>query len=367
MGQPWPLPSRQEAIRDHRAVGGRIAAVFPIHYPRALLRAFGLLPVEVWGPPGQSTTSGDAHLQAYTCSIVRCGLSFLLDGGLDDVDVIVSPHACDSLQGLGSLMLDFVQPRQLVLPLYIPRGSRASDTTFLARELRSAFDRLTREIGETPTDDELMASVELEARADAALRRLARLLPPGRERYRVLRAREYLPAERFLELARIIDAELGPEGADKPSATTRAGRVPIVLSGLVPEPMELFDVLETAGADVVADDLANVGRRFYPDGKSTDPFRRMAEQLLGGPPDPTRGCSIEQRVSYLAGLAEEHGARGVLFYDVKFCEPEQFYLPRTRTELEARGLRSLAVEVDIADPLGDQLVTRIEAFVESLL
>ena len=78
------IPDRNQTIARHRKAGGAIAAVFPIHYPRALLRAFDLLPVEVWGPPGRSTTSGDAHLQAYTCSIVRCSLSFVLDGKLDD-------------------------------------------------------------------------------------------------------------------------------------------------------------------------------------------------------------------------------------------------------------------------------------------
>jgi uncharacterized membrane protein YbhN (UPF0104 family) len=36
------LPDRKQAIAHHREAGGGIAAVFPIHYPRALLRAFDL-------------------------------------------------------------------------------------------------------------------------------------------------------------------------------------------------------------------------------------------------------------------------------------------------------------------------------------
>ena len=74
------LPSRRQTIADHKARGGRVAAVFPVHHPRALWRAFGVHPVEVWGPPGTDTTLGDAHLQAYTCGIVRGGLSFVLSG-----------------------------------------------------------------------------------------------------------------------------------------------------------------------------------------------------------------------------------------------------------------------------------------------
>ncbi len=109
------IPSRSTTVAAWREQGGGLAAVFPIHHPRPLWRAYGLLPVEVWGPPVTDTSRGDARLQAYTCSIVRCGLAFLEGGGLDDADVIVVPHACDSLQGLGSMLLDFAPPKQPVL------------------------------------------------------------------------------------------------------------------------------------------------------------------------------------------------------------------------------------------------------------
>ncbi|HEY77039.1 MAG TPA: 2-hydroxyacyl-CoA dehydratase, partial [Thermoflexia bacterium] len=99
------IPSRTETIRKFKEAGGKVAAVLPIHYPRSLLRAFGLLPVEVWGPPRVDISHAAAHLQPYVCSIALNALSFLLIGGLDVVDCIIVPHACDALQGLGSLLL----------------------------------------------------------------------------------------------------------------------------------------------------------------------------------------------------------------------------------------------------------------------
>jgi benzoyl-CoA reductase/2-hydroxyglutaryl-CoA dehydratase subunit BcrC/BadD/HgdB len=355
-----PVPERAEILREHQRAGGRIAAVFPIHYPRALLRAFGYLPIEVWGPPRRDTGSGARHLQPYTCSVVRSGLSFLLDGGLDQVDAICVPHACDSLQGLGSVLLDFVRPRQPVLTFYLPRARRAADRQFIADELRALFERLAEIGGTRPSSEALMQAVLREERADRLLGELfarRRRLPLGnRELYRVARSREYLPAERFSQLA---EAVLGATDGERPGK-------PIMLSGIVPEPLAMLDVLDEAGALIVADDTACAGRRVYPEGRSDDPFERLAESLDSGPPDPTRGHSIEERVRHLSEMAERSGARGVLFYDVKFCEPEQFYLPLTRQGLSERGVRSLAVEVDIADSLPSQLVTRLEAFVETL-
>src|SRR5512143_3353532 len=100
---PSAIPHRLAVAHAHKERGGLVAAVFPIHYPRALLRAFDILPVEVWGPPKLDSSLGAAHVQPYICSIVRNALSFVLSGGLDVTDFLIVPHACDSLQGLGSV------------------------------------------------------------------------------------------------------------------------------------------------------------------------------------------------------------------------------------------------------------------------
>ena len=218
------LPSRKEVATDWTEKGGRIAAVYPIHYPRELLRAFGVLPMEVWGPPGIRTASGNRHLQAYTCSIVRGGLSFLLDGGVEIADLIVVPHACDSLQGLGSLLIDFVDERQPVLTVYSPRGGGPeAKIDFLTRELGAVFERLVEIVGDRPDDAVLREATDREARADALLARLLssrRSVDLGeRDFYRLVRSREYLPAEQFME---IVEQRLG--GLDLLVRPPRLGR-----------------------------------------------------------------------------------------------------------------------------------------------
>ena len=92
----------------------------------------------------------------------------------------------------------------------------------------------------------------------------------------------------------------------------------------------------------------------------------MAQSLLGAPPDTTRGSSVEARVSHLRQLAADTGVQAAVFYVVKFCEPEQFYLPLVRKALERVGVRTVSLETDIADPLPGQAITRLEALMESL-
>ena len=82
MPESLSIPGRTTIIQEHKNNGGKVAAILPYHYPRPLITAFDILPVEVWGPPRVDTSYGSAHLQPYICSIVRNALSFLLTGGL---------------------------------------------------------------------------------------------------------------------------------------------------------------------------------------------------------------------------------------------------------------------------------------------
>ena len=360
------IPSRKEAIAQARQRGERIAGVLPIHYPRALMRAHGVLPVEVWAPPGQDPSAGNAHFQAYACAIVRHGAALLLAGPGRDVDLILVPHTCDALQGLGSVLLDFVKPPQPVLTLYHPRGRRPSDRGFLERELRRLGARLVEITGRAPSDADLHAAIDAEEDANDRLARVCeRRCGSGlsdREHYTLMRSREYLPAEAFVELADRYcppaPCEGGAPGSGHP--------VRLMLSGIVPEPMSLFDTLNAMGATVVADDLACGSRRTYARTRHADPHARLAESLMSGPPDPTLGTPILDRAEYLVRRMRESGARGLLVYDVKFCEPELFDLPQLRDHLAAHQLPMLHVEFETSATMAQQTVSRIEAFVEML-
>jgi len=395
------IPRRMDVIRDYRQRGGSVAAVFPIHYPRELLRAFDILPVEVWGPPRVSTSQGAAHLQPYVCSIVQNALSFLQSGGLDVVDLLLVPHTCDSLQGLGSILIDFIKPRQPVLTLYVPRGQRDSDVDFLADELRASYRLLEAITGRSPSDPELADAIRREEAADALLAELHRdrqRLPLSDEAfYRLIRSREYLPAEDFIEIAQAGRAGFHTRHTRRDGPDSRAGfqtrhtrrdgpesragfhtrhsqrdlnpalqGIPVILSGILPEPMSLFGALAEMGGRVAADDLACCGRRLYPAGQSADPFRHMAERIVGAPPDPTRGSPIQERLDHLLRLIEVSDAKGVVFYDIKFCEPELFDLPQLRQGLREAGIPSLALEVDINDQLSQPVLNRLAAFLEMI-
>jgi len=352
------LPTRNEVIRRVRELGRGVVAVLPFHYPRALLRAYGFHPIEVWGPPHVPRDRGSRHFQSYTCDIAVKATSFLLEGGLDGVDAILIPHTCDALQGMASVVADFLAPRQAVLTLYLPRDRRASDHAFLVAELRQLARRLAELRGGEPGDEAWTEALAAEEAADRTLAELyrnrSRLAVSDRDFYTVVRAREYLTAEEFCELASGLPAGEPPAG------------VGLMLSGIIAEPPELFDRIQEYGARVVGDDLACGYRRVYPPADHGDPIERLAARLMASPPDPTRGSPIAQRAQSLSERMRDLGAKGLLIYDVKFCEPELFDVPLLRKRLGDEGFRVLHVEFEMGETLPAQTLTRIEAFVETL-
>jgi benzoyl-CoA reductase/2-hydroxyglutaryl-CoA dehydratase subunit BcrC/BadD/HgdB len=348
---------RKKTIQKEKEKGKKIAAVFPIHYPRELLRAFGYHPVEVWGPPGVEREEGFKHFQSYTCDIVMRGFSFILKR--KEVDLILVPHTCDSLQGMASVMRDFVKPPVPVLTLYHPRGRKKEDLEFLEREIKRLFEKLSEITGKVPEKEELMRAITEEEKADSIFKKLYEIRDDlnltDREFYEFLRTREFLPPEDFISLAESL-----PRGRRKGEGKR------IIISGILPEPMEIFDLINRKGGIVVDDDLACCGRRIYENGKSDDPFRRMAERILSAPPDPTLGSKIEDRIEYLLKKMEKRKAKGILIYNPKFCEPELFDFPFIKKELTNCGIKVQFIETEISRETPHQTIQRIDTFLEVL-
>jgi len=260
---------------------------------------------------------------------------------------------------MGSVLADFLRPDRPVLTLYLPRGNRPSDREYLVAELHRLSGGLASITGREPTAADWEEALAAEAAADRTLAGLYTdrmdLAVTDRRFYTAVRSREFLTAEDFVAAAEAL-----------PRGEPDAGGVRLTLSGIVAEPLDLFDRINDAGGRIVSDDLACGARRLYPPSDSTDPFDRLADQLMAAPPDPTRGSPITHRVRMLADLMAETGAAGLIVFDVAFCEPELFDVPLLRRHLGRAGYPVMHVETELGGTLTHQTLTRIEAFVETL-
>lgn len=357
--------SRSEVIRAHQARGGKALAVLPIHYPKEILTALDILAVELWGPPGPPRGPDAGRIQSSVCSVVRNALAFLASGGADAVDGVLFPHTCDSIQGLATVAPDLGGWSKPVFRFLAAHGDdRPSARRFLAAELRRFAHELAEFAGVMLDEDRLRDAIRLHLAIDRAratlLDRRARLAISDGELYRLLRQGEYLwPADHL--------AELEAAAADLAPAPVQTG-VPVLVTGIVPEPMSFLDALSEAGAWIAADDYAAIGRRVnrFEPASLDDPFEAMVALTFSAPPCSTRQSNQSDRANYLEALLEAAGAAGAIIHTVKFCEPELFDIPVIRRRLAERGIPVLQLESELERELPGQTVTRIEAFVEML-
>jgi benzoyl-CoA reductase/2-hydroxyglutaryl-CoA dehydratase subunit BcrC/BadD/HgdB len=235
---------------------------------------------------------------------------------------------------------------------------------YYLEQLRLLVSRLERQRG--PLDiQELKRRVKQGQKIAALLQQIYDLRAMGRINasnarfYETARRGEYLHPDDFLNLLDRFLAESRGKSSHKGPA--------VVLSGVLPNPPEILSFLDELGVRIAHDDLLNCSRRFLsPPSLADDPFEALTEIYFGMPPCSTKDFSVAQRLHDLIDKTRRCNAKGIIFYVVKFCEPELFDVPILMEEIKKKGLATMLIDVEPNSGLTGQLATRLEAFAEMI-
>jgi benzoyl-CoA reductase/2-hydroxyglutaryl-CoA dehydratase subunit BcrC/BadD/HgdB len=356
--------TRQEYLRRQKEeLGRKVCGVFPAQYPKEILWALGLVPAEIWDPPLASEQAA-AHLQPYICSVVRQGLELLLQGKADICDAFLFPHTCDSIQNLASVVNDYIGLDKPCYFFYHPKApygppARAYYVEQL-KALAKALEPLTRPLDLAQLKRRVAQGQEVARLYGQIYDRRARgeLACSNAAFYEAVRKGEYLFPD---DLISFLEGFLAGARGHAPQGQR------VLLSGVLPNPPEILSLLDDLGAVVAADDFLACSRRLlFTPSAASDPWQALSEQYFALPPCSSKGSPLNERLDYLLASAEQSGAKGVIFYLVKFCEPELFDVPILTEELKKRGLPCLTLDVELNQGLSGQMATRVEAFLEMI-
>lgn len=357
------MKKRKEYLLAQKEMGRRLLGVFPAQYPKEILWAMNITPAEIWDPPGEISRA-NAHLQPYICSVVKSGLELILSGKCEFVDGFLFPHTCDSIQNLASIVNDYLEVRKPCYFFYHPKAPyKASSRRYYLEQLKRFIIALEKDMG--PMDpQELKARVNQGQVLEGLLnevyrqRRNGTLSATNEDFYRTLRRNEYLHPDDFIPLLESFLLQNRVEASSDPA---------VILSGVLPNPPELLSLLDHLGVRVADDDFINCGRRLSLTGREhQDSLEALADQYFSLPPCTTKDAPVDERINALTKKIDECGAKGVIFYMVKFCEPELFDVPLVSEAIKKLGLPVLMLDVEVNQGLTGQLSTRVEAFVEMI-
>ncbi len=363
----------------HEAVSNLPAAVLRIqktkqkimgylcsYAPEELIYAAGFHPMRLFSSKSEIILA-ENHLQSYCCSLVRGILEDSLAGKLDFLDGTVFPHTCDSMQRLSDIwrmngkypfFADVVLPAKLNT---VSAGVYMEDV--LARfkkDLETAAQKII-------TDEELKASISIFNQIRKNLSAIYDLnsknsgIISARDLYALVKGSMIMDRKKAAEQLSLIVSHF-----EKMSPPVKKGKR-LLLSGSVCDIPDIFDAIETAGGNIVGDDLCT-GRRWFEGQISEDepPLGAIAARYMNRVPCPAKHSGLTVRAENLISLAKKNRADGVIFLFLKFCDPHAFDYPYLKEFLDKEGIKSMAFEMDDQQQSLGQFLTRIETFIHMI-
>lgn len=344
--------------------GKKAVGCFPIYAPEELVYAAGMLPVGMWGGP-TTGTKNNKYLQKFCCSVMKANTEQALLGQYDCLSAIIITAFCDTLKCVIENWKAGL-PNAVIIPVVYAQNRKIEAGKIYMRE---EFLRVKKELeavaGHVVTEEMLAEALDVYDDYRAVMQEFVKVAPlypalfTPKVRHLVIKAAYFMDKKDYTAKIRELLAALpAPEVAEGQK---------VILTGLLSEPVEFLDILEENGLAVAADDLAQESRQFRTIGdKGMDPIGRMVDRVAH-----QDGCTFlydgeKRRGQMLIEMAKSSGAAGVIFCQMKFCDPDEFDYPIVKKELEKAGVPLLYVELEQQMDSLEQIRTRVQTFAEIL-
>ena len=187
--------------------------------------------------------------------------------------------------------------------------------------------------------------------------------PPftGTQYHRLIMAARVCPAEYMMPLI-----EKFHKTAEESDGISKYRARLMVTGGGLDDP-EYTGVIESQGALVVADRYCTGSfPGLEPVDTSGDIFEALARRTLEVNRCPRMMEGFSSRADYIAAIAEEYRADGVIIESIKFCDSWGVESSALTDKLRAKGIPVLRVEREYRQSGEGQLRTRVQAFIESM-
>ncbi len=349
-----------------KSTGKKAVGCFPIYAPEELVYAAGMLPVGMWGGNTKGNLAGK-YLQIFCCSVMKANTEQALRGDYDGLSAVIITAYCDTLK---CLMENWkaALPGMKILPMvYAQNRKTASGRQYMKEEFLRIGKELEKVGGTEITDQALKAALDIYddyrsvmQKFIVKIRKYPAVFTP-RVRHLLIKAAYFMDKKDYTEKIRQILSSL-PAPEPLP-----ASRHPIILTGLIGEPVEFLDLLQENDFSVVADDLAQESRQFRTIAdRNLPPLDRMVERIA-----LQDGCAFlydekKTRGAMLIDMVKQTEAQAVIYCQMKFCDPEEFDYPIVKKELAQAGIPMLYVELEQQMDSMEQLRTRIQTLAEIL-
>lgn len=361
------LADRHGRAQEWNRSGGKVVGFFCNYTPEEVIYAAGALPVRVLSDPEPPSLS-DAHFQAFYCPLSRSCLDQGLKGAYDYLDGLVTAYACDHLRGVFNI---WRRQKTDLFTEFVDMPSRVDTPAaqeFLTHELARFKEAVAGFTGKVLSDSALNQALDVYETNRSLMRDLYQLRqaspPPisGTEVLEVSLAGMLMPKDEHNQLLREL-LELLKGGAGTMASTDGSVRL-MVLGSEIDNP-RILQLIEGAGATVVADDLCTGSRYFWRKTvREENPLAAIARLYLDKVPCPIKHPP-QPRYDHIFEMIDRFQVDGVLILHQKFCDPHEWEYPYLTQTFRQRGILSALIEVD-PGASEEEISTQAESLIERI-
>ena len=372
--------ANNELIRQAQSDGMKCIGYMCENVPEPLLNLPGCFSSRLRAPRTGSIDVGTYYLTSFLCEYSRALLERALEGGFNFVDAVITPDGCTMMnrcvenmellkamgEGKEGFFFDYMEIPMKAdyngLDLYVLQCKN-----HILRPLSENFgiDVSDKAIRKAVAEHNRMCSL---IRAIGDFRKLDEPTITGYE-YNVITLATYAaPKHLIIDKLEETLEELKVRKPDpKPWFKAR-----VVVAGSEVDDTDFIKLVEDSGAFVCADRFCYgslPGRDIINLTEDEDALTQICRQYMyrGECPRYMDTAKMDGRRAYIDKIAREYNADGIIFQQMKFCDPWAYEKMMGSTILrDEYGWPVLAVDRPYAIGTSGQMRTRVQAFMESI-
>jgi benzoyl-CoA reductase subunit C len=351
------ITGSRDIIGRNREAGKQSCGYVSNLIPVEMIYASGMIPIRI--DPRHRPKFVDSLLQTYVCEHARGCLEGGLAGDYGDLEGMVFTRTCDAIRNLYTLWVNNV-PNGFSYFLSTPGnlGNNAGD--YLFEEFKRFGQFLQGQQNITFTVDDLGSAIQLYNRIRDRLRSLTLSGSlSGTDLFHLFQAFHLMDPQEFYDAITGIDLDQ----ISKPPSN-----VSIAITGSHFSDPGIISAIEALGIHVAILDLDSGPRSFWLDVEEEgDPLKALAERYIkAGAMDPSKH-PCDARVGFFLSILKKVKIDGVVVMNQKYCDPYLFEEPFLKRTFEEEGIPSLFITTGERLEQKQQLINRIEAFMEMIL
>ena len=370
--------AHNDLVRQAQDEGKLCIAYTCENVPEPLLNLEGTFSARLRAPRTGSMEMGTYYMTSFLCEYSRALLERAIEGGFNFADCIITPDGCSMMNRcVENIELLKTMDKEKFFYEYMEVPMKADDNglnLYVLQCKNHILKPLSQHYGIDTSDDAIRKAVEEHNRVCRLIRAIGEFRKGEKPtitgyEYHIITMATYA-APKYLIIDK-LEQTLEELKTRQPDARSPF-RARVVLVGSEMDDVDVVKLIEDSGAYVCADRYCYgsfPGRDPIVLTDDEDALTQICRQYMyrGQCPRFMNQAKIQERRSYVAGLAKEYGADGIIYEQVKFCDPWAYEkMVGSHVLREDFGYPVLSVDRPYSIGVSGQLRTRVQAFVESI-